>query len=197
MGSDNPRTDTPADYLTQDMDKTYYSDDPTVRSPRRKSSGPKREVSVQALANLIAHRKGTQFGGPNIRRCKTCKRLAVRGLDVCYFHGGRKTVEERKRARGEPVGSRGKMARKKVYQAIKKGDVPIELAREPAFQATWSEATPRLLGSGPFDPARLSRRTAASILAWELVVAWRTLLKDGDYGPWLDAIQKAKTLNFI
>jgi len=156
------------------------------------AAGKKRKFRAHpnSIAALERSRSGTQLGGPNIRRCKKCNRVAVRGASVCYWHGGAQIVERRKQAKPDaPAGKASTLARRNVSRLLKKNKVPYALLREPIFQHIGRIAMPHAFGSWQNAPERGERVAAAKLLMREMIVAW-IASENGDPRPWADVISK-------
>lgn len=177
-----------------DVKAGYLLTDNPFAEPKAKTG---KGSHPRSAAALDAHRKGTQLGGPNIRTCSRCRRLAVKGRNVCYFHGGAETVKARKRAKGEPVGSAAATARHEVKKLIRSDALPFALTQEALYRAAHEGARVRLTELPEFDRSALVHKQACSLLLWEAVRGWMIRHETGDPLPWAEAVRKGRALGLI
>ena len=164
----------------------------------------KKPAHPNTLKALELHRRRTQFGGGGLKTCRHCRAVAVRGLDVCQHHGGAAVLRERRLASGKPVGNRASKAAGAVRRIIRQGKLPPELAANPVFRAVvteylgFVEEAKAVAGTGRRrrgqNAAELQYRSAVRLLVWELARGWGLIARDDNYGPWTDAVAKAREL---
>jgi|GEM_PF-5309368 len=167
-----------------------WFDSPAEVKPAKK----RQNTSERSLAALAVHRKGTQIGGPNARYCSRCRRLAVRGMKVCYFHGGAKTAVQRKKDKGLRAVDATRRIKRNAYYLMRDGLLPDGLVKHPAFVATWKVATTFTAGGGL---EKVRRKRACGMLLHELVRSWTLMERDGNHAVWAEAVRKAKVLGLI
>lgn len=183
--------------IDRDMDRT---DPVSVQRYTRKGNLKKPGSGIRhpnSLAALDRSRSGTQFDGPNARRCKHCRRLAVREMEVCYFHGGRQWLRIKRRLQGKgAVGKTSEIALRNTRRVFQEGGIPAELMHNPLFQEVGRTALPRMFGvSREQGEPDIGKRIASRVLIRELVAAWYAV-EAGDWKPWLIAQAKARELGF-
>jgi hypothetical protein len=185
--------------IDMDMDRT---DDVSVQRYTRKGN-LKKPTGVNHPNSLMAlerHRTDTQFGGSKTRRCKKCKRLAVRELEVCYWHGGKAFLRVKRRLQGKgAVGKTSDIAVRNTRRVFIEQGVPAELMHNPLFAAVGRIALPKIFGVSADEYKRIRQdiplRIASRVLVREMVAAWYAQ-QEGDYKPWLIATTKARNLGF-
>lgn len=156
------------------------------------------------LARLAAVREGTQIGGPRMRRCtriskgtgEPCRNPAVRGEDCCHQHLDAKGIirlRARRAAEGRPVEKAHVLARRNLRALLRHSKIPLELLREPIFQAVMKLVAPKWFGAGSERITdRFERRKMgdAALLSREMVLAWMTGTDTGDWSAWWTAVGK-------
>lgn len=182
--------------LNKDMDRTDpISVQRYTRTGRlkKKMDKPQHENSIRALEN---NRADTQFNGPKARRCRLCRRLAVRELDVCYFHGGRAYLwAKRRKQKQGPIGKTSEVATRNTRNLFLSQAVPFELYQIPIFLEVARFALPRQFGVKYNGKLHGPRRRASRLLLREMILAW-VAAQEGDPGPWSTAVAKARALGF-
>ena len=80
-------------------DTTMEEENERLRRRRKpRPDSPERYVAAVRHKTSLADTPDS-----TLKRCKNCRRVAVRGLDVCYFHGGAHLVHQRRLERGDSV----------------------------------------------------------------------------------------------
>lgn len=189
--------DDPIGYLDYEMERTYLLEPDQMELPRskrtrNKGAGGGGRRHPNSMAALAAHRARTQLGSPHRKTCKHCNRVAVKGLDVCFFHGGGTVVQARKRAKGLPIGSRSRIAGRRVAKLIECGKLPQELIQHPVFQTAWAAGRGKMKAEEA-GPALVRFRRAAILLAFEAVRAW-FLRERGEHAAWVECVRKSREL---
>lgn len=194
------------DYLTEYEGKTYLLEPNNQYAEPPKGQNPNHKYGTEGIKAMLAMNHEFRIGGSKTRTCSRCKRLAVRGLDVCYFHGGRAEVERRKIAKGQPVGSASYIAGDKAKKLFYAGLLDPVLTEQPVFRATWAlvfptgEAWERRKANiyrRDIPQEEIERVRASKILLLEMIKAWHVWANDGDVGPWEVVLKKAKILGHI
>jgi hypothetical protein len=181
--------DDPLAILNRDMDRSV---------PHYVSREKRPKVSKPVHPNLVAARRRTQLdfaNGVDRQRCKYCKRVVVKGLEVCYFHGGASTVLARRRAKGLPIGQDTRTARRNLRDLFRKQKVPQGLAKVPAFIEAARIAVPGAFGLPRNTEQTPQEITTAILVARELAMAW-VLAERGDTLAWTRAVAKAVQAGF-
>jgi len=177
----------------------------TVATNRGRSSGrrprmPGNGMHPNSLAALALNRTRTQLdaeNGVSRQRCKRCKRVVVKGLDVCYFHGGGAVTKQRRRANGQPVSKTSAAAIRNVRKLFEAGDVPVELLRDPLYQAVGKFVMPKTFGLDYDRSGEVRPKVAARLLMHEMTLGWIEMDRPGgDPGPWTRAVGKAFKMGF-
>ncbi len=162
-----------------------------------------------SLRALEKHRGKTMFGNPNNRKrlCRKCNRVAIKGLDVCYSHGGAPTQIARRLADDCAGYSRPKTAHRLVQKLIEREELPQELLRQPIFlkisdilSVPYKEAKFRRRDRKPLSGSskdEMNYLKTLTVLRLECVRAWLTMEISGDNGPWITAIGKARKLGIV
>lgn len=199
----SPENETPEQralrLINMDMDRT---DPVSVQRYTRKGNlrQPTGYVHPNSLAALERHRDGTRFDGPNARRCKYCRRLAVRELSVCYWHGGKTFLRVMRRNNGKgAVGKTSEIAMRNTRRVFREQLVPVELFQVPIFVEVAQYALPKLFNapSGRAQPADIGRRIAARLLVREMIAAWLAAQGEmGDPNVWTRVVVKARAMGF-
>lgn len=184
------------------------SDDPNIKrrrikvdpKPAWKNNGGWRGNPNSLLA-LELHRARTQFGAGGLRLCNKCKRVAVRGLNVCYRHGGARLANKRRIEAGCFVRHRPSAAGSLVNGLLRQGALPVELVRNSVFKAVGDESRriEELRKAGEIDRADVNRLRACRLLHLELVQAWMMLAADekADAAVWRSAVSKVREIGLI
>jgi hypothetical protein len=162
---------------------------------------------------LEANRKIAPFGSGKHRICSHpgCRQVAVRDITVCVNHGGRRVVDERKRALGLPVRRTINSATKLVLRAaIADGALMQHLSVQPVWRAVSEARAAQLnaLRSHPLYAERVARRkrgepmdeivalkialSRITALQAKLAHGWAALQDRGEVGPWTDAVRAAR-----
>lgn len=194
------------DGMTYETKTENHRAEPPRRRPKMRETPGDRFRAVNNPDNPDYHK--FRLGGPGLKSCKHCRRVAVKDLDVCYYHGGKETVIERKRARGEFIGSTAHIAFTKANRLMRAKLIDPDLIKQPAFLAVWGVAEGRKADGtktnswedwkhsvGNTDA--IERRVQAKKLTLEIIKAWHVLKTQNDFGPWLVAVEKAKKLGAI
>lgn len=201
---------TPREILDRDMSRAEYGRTLSKRVPRSKARSERAKNNPAQLEQLASVRAGTQFGGDSIRRCDSiskrtgeqCRCTAIRNEKKCWRHASlatRMRVIQRRREEGRPVDHADKIARRNVRALLRRNLIPVDLMREPTFQAVMQVIAPRWFGQRvyPLGRARTQEELkTASLLSREMVLAWTHALDTGDLFPWTQAVIKARNAGF-
>lgn len=147
---------------------------------KKRLKGPLRGNGIR---NVLAVRHLTSLAfseGVNLKRCKKCRRVAVKGTEVCYFHGGAAVVAKRNLAKGIPPIMTPKAVGQATSILYRARVLPAELTSDPLIRQL---ATRRFRANG-------------HILQQEAILAWFAR-QDGDWEPWTRLIAKARTMGFL
>lgn len=150
----------------------------------RKRRAP-RPDSPERYVAAVRHRTSlADTPESTLKRCTQCRRVAVRGLDVCYFHGGAKTVHDRRRALGIQPKVRWRQIGRALRDVMRQQAFPAELMAQPVFITLYDGIrSPKL-------------RYIASPLMREVVLAWYAR-EDGNYEPWATAMLHCRQHGFL
>lgn len=168
------------DYVlaTFERDKALARTKP-VRAYKRPAANP--EGRVENLTPPEVNRYSLKASvGTAHQRCKYCKRVCVKGMEVCWHHGGQQVVAERWLARGLPPLSMSQI-RRNTGKLIDRGLLPYDLVRQPLFQELNQEL-------------RAGNRQAAHVLR-ELIIAWLAR-DDGNFELWIKVLAEAKGFGY-
>lgn len=159
-------------------DTTMEEENERLRRRRKpRPDSPERYVAAVRHKTSLADTPESK-----LKRCKDCRRVAVRGLDVCYFHGGAHLVHQRRLDRGIIPQQRPARLARAFTAALREQALPRELITSALFTAIWSKM-------------RHHRQTAAPMMR-ECILAWYSLA-DGDAAPWAAANVRARQLGFL
>jgi len=192
----------------RDMDKVAWGD----RIPRRPIQNRRHSEWAKSdeknLETLARARVGTQFGGPNMRRCEATKRdgspctmAALRGESVCWKHAKgavKARLKARRLAEGRPATKATSVAIRNVRDLVKHNRLDRDLLLHPVFRALMQIVAPAWFGRPPLTLGRKITRQDlrdAALLSREMVLAWEAA-KRGDMHPWTDAIIKSRALGY-
>jgi len=159
------------------------------------------------MTQLAQVRVGTRLGDGGLPPCtkisrstgQPCKNPQVKGLGVCWQHAGQKEwveIKRRRVAKGEPPDKPHKVARKNMKMAMKKNLIPRELMLNPLFQSVMSYVAPRWFGKSMDQKKDRVLMKDAALLSREMVLAWDTGTRDGDWTPWGRVVNKLMTTPF-
>lgn len=134
---------------------------------KTKKEKVKRSVPPAFIAN------GNRFGPGNdawriAPRCSKCGRPAVKGIKVCRWHGGLKTLVSRE------TGDTPKDVARAMLRWTRRGILPAELTTHPLWQRC-------ILG------ARLHHEALVA-----MAMGWTRKTMNGDVAAWIDAQEKAR-----
>lgn len=195
---------TAKEVLDRDMEVALYGG-AKMRKPRvnlKHSEWAKH--NPEHLERLAMNRVRTQIGGPGMKVCNAtcrksglpCRNPALKDDTKCRMHVRGKALaalRERRRAAGKPVDKASTLARRNLRALLKQNKVPLELMREPVFQAVFRFVLPTAFGL-PRDwlRGRFDRKTIgdAALLSREMVLAWMAGVDQGDWAPWHAAVAK-------
>ncbi len=196
-----PFRENPLEYLDQSLANTYVPEGGILeafKAERDRAKAPGgRGTHPNSQVALAANRKRTQIGGPGSRTCTQCGRLAVRGVKVCFYHGGGAVAKAQREARGIRT-SRVRAAKRAVKDLLERHSLPMDLLRTELFRSTWARANQRRTHAETIatEQKELDYRRACSLLSWEVVRAWYSM-EGGDIAPWVDCVRKARDLGII
>lgn len=130
-----------------------------------------------------------------LKRCKHCKCVAVKGLEVCYHHGGASVARKRKLEKGilpDPA----KKARSNIGELLKAGGIPLELAQLPVTRNVTGEIRD-IMAAWKRGEAKTketsSRKIALQMILYKLAFAWTQMEIDANNRqPWTDALNLAQ-----
>ena len=166
--------------------------DPTFKGPGGWKGHP------NSLAALAANRERGYL--QNQRKCAKCGNVAMRHSDLCRHHAPAQHAALRAK---DPMyrPRKSSLMKAEVHKLIRANAIPLELARQPAFQtvmkqalAPWTELSGHV--GGRYTSVGKFRR-ACWVLVAELIQAWITYVEHGDVQPWVGVIAKGKALGLL
>lgn len=181
-------------FLTRGMDP---STEPKLKPPKKTwVRRPEGNTAVLQAVHKANPRLSLKWRPDTlIPRCKRCKNPAVKGLDVCYHHGGAVVARNRKLEKGI-LPDAGKKARANIGELLKAGGIPLELAQLPVVRNVTGEIRDIMAmwkrGEGKTKEAS-SRKIALQMILYKLVFAWTQMEIDpNNRQPWTDALNLAQ-----
>lgn len=198
--SDMNRPEDRLHYLNHKLDRMSDGLSLRYRDHIKKRNSKANAPSEASLVALAKSRKGTSLkadDGVNLRRCKHCRRVAIKEADVCWWHGGRQIKMKIREQQGLPIDTKVRAKKNRAVFLATRGLVPQGLAGHAAYRALvkqiYEDKSEDVTWKDHF-----ARRTAAGVLLHELIVGYTQLEIDpSNTDPWLRALEKCREANFI
>ncbi|MBR2574539.1 MAG: hypothetical protein IKE14_09440 [Loktanella sp.] len=118
------------------------------------------------------------------------------GKTVCRRHGGQPEINARRKLDPNFRPRKSAMIRSELRRALRTGELPLELMRQPVFLRVLRGVVNKPGGFDGDHYAAAAHRRLATRLVLEFLQAWVVLNNSGDGAPWAAAVVRARDAGF-